>query len=313
MEKEPPVSSIKKETPSKKVKVEKEKEPKVQPKVKNEKEDGEVSSSDDSNENTRPQSNTKLGNYDMFESQQLPQVVAHATQPIEVPTWSSNYINRNHVEPRDSFDRSLQELKRAMKSAGYKCGHQRNIKFVKSKTSLDFNDLDTDPYYTNKPSSSAPLEKTPEKLCIPFMLNANRRVEFKYVYPESSSSSSDDFTSTTDSSSSSSSSPPAKRCFCQRSKFKIYNRRRQRHLLSSSSSSSESDSSSSSTHSSELSSLLDNARHAFKIKKLKYQQQILQDRWRKSIKKERDTSWRKSIKKERDTKKKRIAKSKKRH
>ncbi|XP_034473887.1 uncharacterized protein LOC117781245 [Drosophila innubila] len=248
-----------------------------------EKEDGEVSSEDDlpvcrfystnkctwgNNCRFRHPRSKVMGNYVMFEQLKLPQ--SSDLQGI--------YGKHSHNEtaaipigyPEDldsSFNHSLRDLKQMMQAAGYKVG-QNKTRYVRHKPWVEFNDLDTDPYYTNLielPKSNAARSYLPDYYNLPrgqpWLMDPSKKVTLRLTRSPSSSSSSSssstsDYTSTTSSSSSSSSSSSysvnlRKRKLTFRQRLSAKRRRGGDYA---SSYSSDSVSYESSTHSSELSS-----------------------------------------------------------
>ncbi|KAM8717674.1 hypothetical protein ACLKA7_004381 [Drosophila subpalustris] len=187
-----------------------------------EKEDGEVSGEDSSSEENelpvcrfhstnsctwghncrfRHPGSKSMGNYVMFERLKLPL--------LPEPTDFQGIVMGYPQDLDSSFDHSLRDLKQMMQDAGYKVG-QNNNRYVRHEPWIQFNDLDTDPYYTNHnelPDYSNVAPHQPHEGCPPWLTNSSRKVTLQYNRSSSSSSSStSDYTSTTSSTSSSSSS-----------------------------------------------------------------------------------------------------------
>lgn len=266
---------------------------KIKPRKKKEvmeKEDGEVSGGDSNSGNELPicrfySSNSctwgnncrfkhprskVMGNYVMFEDLELP-LLPPATdfQRIynkQLLSSRPDVSSMGYSENLDSsFNHSLEDLKQMMQAAGYKVGQNNNTRYVKHKPWVEFNDLDTDPYYTNpkeRPYSRASRSGREDDTIQPRLLDSSRKVTLRLNRSpscnssSSSSSTTSDYTSTTSSTSSSSSSSSnsgnlrkRKLTFRQRSKAK-----RKRGGKYRSPYSSDSDSYESSTHSSEMSS-----------------------------------------------------------
>ncbi|KAH8412014.1 hypothetical protein KR222_006642, partial [Zaprionus bogoriensis] len=183
-----------------------------------------------------------LGNYVMFERLQLPKAPALPEAYYEQPPVQGC---PHSSEPEGSFDHNLHSLKEIMQNAGYRLGASAQNSH---RPWIEYNDLDTDPYYTQQ-QAELPL---PPRSCTP--LETERQVTVHF----SSDSSTPDYSSTTDSLSSSSSSFHGEQRKRRRRPYtpnqsprQGHYSKRKRHLLSSSSSCI---SESSSTDSSELSS-----------------------------------------------------------
>ncbi|KAL7739448.1 hypothetical protein ACLKA6_011315 [Drosophila palustris] len=287
-----------------------------------EKEDGEVSGEDSSSEENelpvcrfystnsctwghncrfRHPGSKSMGNYVMFERLKLPL--------LPEPTDFQGIVMGYPQDLDSSFDHSLRDLKQMMQDAGYKVG-QNNNRYVRHEPWIQFNDLDTDPYYTNHnelPDYSNVAPNQPHEGCQPWLSNSSRKVTFQYNRFSSSSSSTSDYTSTTSSSTSSSSSSSKsvnlrkrKLTFRQRSSAKRRKRGDYSCPYSSDSATYES-----STHSSELSSSSSdlNAKYEsnahnnssdrkaeFERRRRKYLQRKLKYVEAKIIKKEKDLS-----------------------
>lgn len=167
------------------------------------------------------------GNYIMFERLKLPKPLPIPSAYYELPPPSRTWLAP--TEQDDSFDKNLSELKELMHYAGYNVTKPEVI----DKPFNEFNDLDTDPYYSQQ---SPPQQAAAQR----WSLEPRRQVTMHI----NSDSSTPDYSSTTNSLSSNSSSS------VERTRKRPRSRHAKHHLLSSSSSCV---SESSSTHSSEQS------------------------------------------------------------
>lgn len=171
-----------------------------------------------------------MGNYVMFEPLELPKPlpipsVYYEPPPPSPPTWLARTVQD------DSFDNNLSDLKEMMHNAGYNVPKPEVI----DKPFIEFNDLDTDPYYSQQsPAQQAAAQR--------WSLEPHRQVTMLI----NSDNSTPDYSSTTNSLSSNSSSSQ------ERTRKRPRSRHGKHHLLSSSSSYVNE---SSSTHSSEESFL----------------------------------------------------------
>ncbi|EDW63718.1 uncharacterized protein [Drosophila virilis] len=185
---------------------------------------------------------TDLGNYVMFERVNLPVASSlydtmanhiYSELPLPPPPDWLGYPPELGPELESSFQSNLQSLKKMMRQAGYKVGNSVARRH-KHQPWVEFNDLDTDPYYTHQHElpddqlkERSPLLATrlyknrgpgyssnPNERCR-WPNEPGRQVRLQYSSPSpSSSSSTPDYSSTTNSTSSSSAttlSPACKR------------------------------------------------------------------------------------------------------
>ncbi|XP_030555442.1 uncharacterized protein LOC115758805 [Drosophila novamexicana] len=240
---------------------------------------------------------TDLGNYVMFERVNLPVASSlydtmgnhiYSELPLPPPPDWLGYPPQLGPDLESSFDRNLQSLKQMMRQAGYKVGNSVARRH-KHQPWVEFNDLDTDPYYTHQ--HELPDHQLKERSPLLAMRLYDRcrwpndpgrqvRLQYSSPSPSSSSSSTPDYSSTTNSTSSSSATTLSPANACKRKLYRklkaaqrevsytpkkggyrpsmknVLHAPRKGRRFSSNSSSSDSDSSSygSSTHTSELSS-----------------------------------------------------------
>lgn len=180
-----------------------------------------------------------MSNYVMFERLELPKALPmpnayYEPPPPPSPTWLAP------TEQDDSFDNHLSDLKELMHNAGYKVTKPKVI----DKSWIQFNDLDTDPYYSQQ---SPPLQAAVP----PWSLKPQRQVTLQI----NSDSSTPDYSSTTNSLSSTSSSS------LERTRKRPRSRHVKHHLLSSSSASCISESSSTNSSEQSFFSYRERSRH----------------------------------------------------
>ncbi|XP_064538470.1 uncharacterized protein LOC135428422 [Drosophila montana] len=186
---------------------------------------------------------TDLGNYVMFERVKLPVAPSlydamgtHIYSELPPPPDWLGYPPELGPELESSFDRNLHSLKQIMRQAGYKVGSSVTRRH-KHQPWVEFNDLDTDPYYTHQVELSddqlkerSPLlatrlyknrgtgcSSTPNDRCR-WPNDPGRQVRLEYSSP--SSSSTPDYSSTTNSTSSSSATTMSPANACKRKLYR---------------------------------------------------------------------------------------------
>lgn len=201
---------------------------------------------------------TDMGNYVMFERVNLPlpwmlDMYGNMNSLPPATDWM-DYSTKHETELESSFERSLQSFRQMMLQAGFKVGNEHGDK---EQPLVEYNDLDTDPYYTQREHDELHDKEHPPMLARLQCLNyspsgsiGSRRFHELDRQSSRSSSSSSDYSSTTNSLSSSSPTTP---WLANPLKRKPYYKLKGRRLSNYSSSASDWSSYSSSTHTSELS------------------------------------------------------------